>query len=463
MALLQDQLREINQIAEDLNSCERKRLLYLCDSMEADSSVARVKEMLRSKILLQENSHLFLRELMLRLGRFDILRKVCKVSKDQVERDPQVIPRFRVLMANISEDLDSEDLDSLKFLLSNTLTREKIENSKNFLDVIIELEKMDSVSPERVDFIVDHLKNIGRVDLAKKVAAYKTSVTTGTPEPPEPSAPPQLQQTFRASQSRQGQCQPIARVSMNTPVRRAEQNGESSVEAYKFNTYPRGVCVIIDCVGSDGGMLSEMFTALHFDVVLYQWLSAGEILTTLKGILNQRERLSGDGFVCCIISRGTADCIQGTDSYANGLPLDTIRRLFTGDECPMLAGKPKIFFIQRYSIPEFLPVARMDYRDEDLETDGYGTMATYDNIPADADVFWSQCWTAENQLEQQQHHSIYFKALADSLHKARRRKMNLVDVHTEVNAAIFEHNRWNPGADYHIDVKHTLRKNLYLE
>lgn len=33
-------------------------------------------------------------------------------------------------MANISEDLDSEDLDSLKFLLSSTLTREKIENSK---------------------------------------------------------------------------------------------------------------------------------------------------------------------------------------------------------------------------------------------------------------------------------------------------------------------------------------------
>lgn len=95
MALLQDQLHEINQIAEDLDSCERKRLLYLCDSMETDSSVARVKEMLRSKIQRQENSHLFLRELMLRVGRYDILRKVCKVSKDQVERDPQVIPRFR--------------------------------------------------------------------------------------------------------------------------------------------------------------------------------------------------------------------------------------------------------------------------------------------------------------------------------------------------------------------------------
>lgn len=46
---------------------------------------------------------------------------------------------------------------------------------QNFLDVAIELEKMDSVSPERVDFIEDGLRNIGRVDLAKKVAAYKKS------------------------------------------------------------------------------------------------------------------------------------------------------------------------------------------------------------------------------------------------------------------------------------------------
>lgn len=41
--------------------------------------------------------------------------------------------------------------------------------------------------------------------------------------------------------------------------------------------------------------------------------------------------------------------------------------------------------------------------------------------------------------------------------------MNILDVHTEVNGAIFENNRRNPEAKYHIDLKHTLRKDLYLQ
>lgn len=46
--------------------------------------------------------------------------------------------------------------------------------SQSFLDVIIELEKLDVVSPERVDVVEECLIDIGRLDLAKKVTAYKT-------------------------------------------------------------------------------------------------------------------------------------------------------------------------------------------------------------------------------------------------------------------------------------------------
>lgn len=41
--------------------------------------------------------------------------------------------------------------------------------------MIIELEKLDIVSPGRVDLVEECLRNIGRVDLAKKVTAYKMS------------------------------------------------------------------------------------------------------------------------------------------------------------------------------------------------------------------------------------------------------------------------------------------------
>lgn len=97
---LQDQhhLQTINQIAETLNSCERRRLFYLCDSLDTDDSVACVKEMLKSKVMCYEKGDLFLTELMLQLRRFDILRQVCKTSRDEVERTlkyRQVLPRYR--------------------------------------------------------------------------------------------------------------------------------------------------------------------------------------------------------------------------------------------------------------------------------------------------------------------------------------------------------------------------------
>lgn len=39
--------------------------------------------------------------------------------------------------------------------------------------MVIELEKLDKVSSERVELVEECLANIGRLDLAKKVSAYK--------------------------------------------------------------------------------------------------------------------------------------------------------------------------------------------------------------------------------------------------------------------------------------------------
>ncbi|XP_074550410.1 CASP8 and FADD-like apoptosis regulator isoform X3 [Halichoeres trimaculatus] len=464
----QHQLHEINQIAEALSSCERRRLLYLCGSLDTDHSVAYVKEILKSKVLRQESGQLLLLELVLRLRRFDILRKVCKTSRDEVERtltNSQSLSRFRVLMANISEDIASDDLNSVKFLLSSTLPREKMENAKNFLDVIIELEKLDKVSPERVDFVEECLRSISRVDLAKKVIKYKTSDSVSERQSPRQ----QLFSTPRpasTSYSSYPPCQPsrvqtIHRVPQNIFVASyREQNCQSQLDRYKFSTNPRGVCVIIDCVGNDGDMLEKTFKDLRFNVVLHKWLSANATLSALRETLSHRENLQGDCFVCCIISRGTESHLLGTDSDVAGLGLDSIRRMFTADSCPMLAGKPKLFFIQRYSVPEFQPSDRTQHRDEDLETDG---ISSCDIIPTEADMFWSHCWTDQRQLEQGNHSSVYLKALTDALNKGQRRKTHLVDVHTEVNGAIFEHNRKNPRAAYHFDLKHTLRKDLYIQ
>ncbi|XP_040912348.1 CASP8 and FADD-like apoptosis regulator [Toxotes jaculatrix] len=422
------ELRVINQMVDALSSSDRRRVIYLCGSLDTDSSVACVKEMLKSKAR-NSGFGMLLAELLIELKRFDILRTVCRTTKEGVDRSEnhKVLPKFRVLMDYISEDIAPEDLSNVKFLLSNRLPREKMEKAKNLLDVVIELEKLDLVSAEKVDLVEECLKNINRVDLAKKVAAYKMSA---------PENPP-------------------------VPVR-IEQSCQRQLDQYKFNSNPRGPCVIIDCVGNDGDMLEQTFKALHFNVTLYKWLSASDTLSVLRGILRQRENFRSDCFVCCIISRGTENNLLGTDSYSTPLFLDAIRCLFTADSCPMMAGKPKLFFIQRYSVTEFQPSARMGHQDEDLETDGGHGLPRYDIVPTDADVFWSHCWTDERQLRDGHHQSFYLRILRDSLLEGQERKKKLLDIHTEMNGAIFDYNRRNPGAAYHIDLKHTLRKDFFF-
>ncbi|XP_076026116.1 CASP8 and FADD-like apoptosis regulator [Genypterus blacodes] len=474
-------LQTVSTITEALSGYECRSLSYLCGSLDTDSTVTGVKEMLKSKVTSSEMDKLLLLELLFELRRFDLLRNVFGTSRDEVERTlrhRKALSRFKVLMTNVSEDMASEDLNSMKFLLSSTLPRERIENAKNFLDVIVELEKLDKISSERVDLIEECLRNIGRVDLAKKVHLYQRSGENLQQQPPQhitqqprPRVPVSIAApipcySWRPPRQEQSNHHTVGKPQF-TERKPAHVNREphlqSALDQYNLSAACRGVCVIIDCVGNDGEMLEHAFKDLGFVVTLHMWLSVDNILTELRRVFKKIETHNADSFICCIISRGTSTNLLGTDSHCTGLCLDRVRRLFTAEECRMLVGKPKLFFIQSYSVPEVQAHPRPAYRDEDLETDGFSGPPECELIPTDADVFWSHCWTDERQLEQNTHHSVYLKALTDSLHKGQRRKTHLVDVHLEVNGTIYDHNKRNPREKYHIDLKHTLRKNLYFK
>mgnify|MGYP001202164139 CR=1 FL=1 len=85
----QRELQVISQIAEALSSSERRSLFYLCESPQTDDSTACAKEMLKNKVICQDGGQLFLAELLSQLRRFDILRRVCRISKEEVESIPK--------------------------------------------------------------------------------------------------------------------------------------------------------------------------------------------------------------------------------------------------------------------------------------------------------------------------------------------------------------------------------------
>ncbi|XP_061663996.1 CASP8 and FADD-like apoptosis regulator [Syngnathoides biaculeatus] len=424
-----EMLRAIHQISEALGSNERSKILYLCEISDTDNTAVHIKETLKSKVKSYDKGRLFLAELMLHLGRYDILRQVFGFSRDDVERalrSEQVLPRFRVLMAHISEDMAKDDVSSVKFLLGHMVPREKMETAKDFLDLVVELEHVGKVSPTRVDLLEECLMDVGRVDLAKKL---KMSV----------NAPAVPEEVMRHP------CQPQLRV---------QSVGKRSASD------PRGECVIVDCVGNDGEMMAHAFKSLHFNVTLHKWLNLVETVSTLRKVFQRSP--DRDGFVCCIISRAIDNRLQATDMNCEGLRLEDVRRFFNGDACPALVDKPKLFFIQSYTVSEFQPCGVENRWDDGWETDGGANQLRPDCLPSDADVLWSHCSTGEHQLQRGRHRSVYLKALTDALGRSQGRSRHLVDLHMEVNGAIFEHNSRHREDQYHIDLKNTLRKDLYL-
>lgn len=96
---LPEQLQAINQITEALGSEERRTLSYLCGALERDDSVSGMREVLTRKVMQHdEGGQLLLRELMVKLRRYDILRRVLKSSREEVERTrphTPLLPGFR--------------------------------------------------------------------------------------------------------------------------------------------------------------------------------------------------------------------------------------------------------------------------------------------------------------------------------------------------------------------------------
>lgn len=93
----------------------------------------------------------------------------------------------------------------------------------------------------------------------------------------------------------------------------------------------------IDC-----DKLHQTLTNLHFNVIIYKDKKRAEIRTIIKKI-SSKNHIENDCILIAILSHGEHDGIQASDSEYS---LGSMAMHFTANECPSLAGKPKLFFIQ---------------------------------------------------------------------------------------------------------------------
>ena len=148
------------------------------------------------------------------------------------------------------------------------------------------------------------------------------------------------------------------------PVR--NERDESSTEditdvkdlpCYQMKSYPQGIGVIInnkkfrghfhdqprEGTDVDAAALERLFTYLGFYTYRYDDLTADR----MRDILAEVSEIGHKKYNClliAILTHGEQDKLYGTDSKS--IPVESLTRLFYGDQCPSLVGKPKIFILQ---------------------------------------------------------------------------------------------------------------------
>ncbi|XP_077927312.1 CASP8 and FADD-like apoptosis regulator isoform X5 [Halichoerus grypus] len=438
----------IHQVEEALDEDEKKMLLFLCRDVAADVAPLNVRDLL--DILSERGmlSAMGLAELLYRVRRFDLLKRIFKMDRKAVEahllRHPRLISDYRVLMTEIGGNLEKSDLSSLFFLMRDYTGRDKVAKDKSFLDLVIELEKLNLIAPDQLELLEKCLKNIHRVDLKTKIQKYKQSAQgAGT------SYTNALQAAF-------------PNLSLKDPSCNLRHIPE---ERYRMQSKPLGICLIIDCIGNDTEFLRDTFTSLGYEVQYFLYLSMDSIIQILRQVACMPQHQDYDSFVCVLVSRGGSHSVFGVDQTHSGFPLDHIRRMFMGDACPSLLGKPKLFFIQNY-------VASEDPLDNGslLEVDGPAVNNVESKAPQpgpgtihrEADFLWSLCKADVSLLERPYSSpSLYLQCLSQKLGKERRRP--LLELHIELNGSVYDWNsRVSAKERYYVWLQHTLRKKLIL-
>ncbi|KAM4557729.1 caspase-8 [Fundulus diaphanus] len=360
----------LSQIDEELASAEVAELCFLCSDVLNRKRLEGIKDAkelfvrLEEKGLLENSS--FLSQLLHSIHRADLLNMLENDGGQVQETDANpFLSDYRLMLYRIHEDLTTENLDKMKFLLKDKLAKRHLETSSTALDVFAEMEKAGLISDKNVAELHSLLLESDR-QLATTVEDYTNSLrlsATGRLRE-QRQAPRASRDQQRPSDNRQS-VQPSLSMCETEPCLRAETTYSDNTrqaalsdeeEYYILNSRPRGLCVIFNNenfkgpklsrrVGShtDNEALTSLFERFGFKVETHDDLTAKEMTGTLQTLIS-RDYSKEDALVVCILSHGEKGIVYGTDEKE--IKLEAIMQPFSNHFVPTLKGKPKLFFVQ---------------------------------------------------------------------------------------------------------------------
>uniref|UniRef100_A0A8C0ZK13 Caspase 10 n=2 Tax=Cyanistes caeruleus TaxID=156563 RepID=A0A8C0ZK13_CYACU len=412
-------------ISENLVTEDVAALKFLCTDLlhlrqlEGVKSAADIFKLLMAQDYLNAEDTFLLAELLYRIKCHFLLEKL-GYTKEKVQehlREKGRVSPYRQMLYELSENITNEMLDEITFLL-HLPKRWMILSA---LDLLTLLEKQGLLTKDNVQILENVCMKVSP-DLLKTIDCYKKA------------------KDDKAANFTQGFSE--LNLELHGEFNSVE-NGSKTMASYKMDGPHRGFCLIINNVNfissqrkgscKDAEQLERVFTWLGLDVRTYTDLTSGDIKNLMETWQHVQDHEDRNCFICCILSHGKSGAIYGTDEKLVSIRMLTSH--FTAKQCPQLAAKPKLFFIQACQGDN---IQRPVYVDTDGPTPDSSSVqervSLYESIPEDADFLLGMATVdgcaAFRHIEEG---AWYIQALCSKLQLLVPRGEDILTILTQVN------------------------------
>ncbi|NWZ77414.1 CASPA protein, partial [Poecile atricapillus] len=460
-------------ISENLVNEDVAALKFLCTDLlhlrqlEGVKSAADIFKLLMAQEYLNAEDTFLLAELLYRIKCHFLLEKL-GYTKEKVQehlREKGRVSPYRQMLYELSENITNEMLNEIIFLLH--LPKRWIILSA--LDLLTLLEKQGLLTKDNVQILENVCMKVSP-DLLKTIDCYKKAkgekfvlfnflkfyaVTSfhhlmfGLLQSCQELG---VLPSFCPTKMHKRRCVLLSSKQVGTP-----EDGIflfqpkvglkymvlETMASYKMDGPHRGFCLIINNVNfissqrkgscKDAEQLERVFTWLGLDVRTYTDLTSVDIKNLMETWQHVQDHKDRNCFICCILSHGKSGAIYGTDEKLVSIRMLTSH--FTAKQCPQLAAKPKLFFIQACQGDD---IQRPVYVDTDGPTPDSSSVqervSLYESIPEDADFLLGMATVdgcvAFRHIEEG---AWYIQALCSKLQLLVPRGEDILTILTQVN------------------------------
>ncbi|NWX32096.1 CASPA protein, partial [Notiomystis cincta] len=454
-------------ISENLVTEDVAALKFLCtdflhlSKLEGVKSAADIFKLLMAQEYLKAEDTFLLAELLYRIKCHSLL-EILGYTKEKVQErlhEKGRISPYRQMLFELSENITNEMLKEIIFLLQNRLPKRWITQSA--LDLLILLERQGLLAKDNVQILEDICMTVSpdlleTIDCYKKARGEKFTLWD------------KLLHLFIAISFLEVLCcnifstpdvqtavakllKELGVLPSFCPTKMLRRRSFffsflQTMTTYKMDGPHRGFCLIINNVNfsssqrkgscKDAEQLERVFTWLGLDVKIYTDLTSGAIINLMQTWQHMQDHKDRNCFVCCILSHGGSGAIYGTDDKLVSIRVLTSH--FTARQCPQLAAKPKLFFIQACQGNN---IQRPVFVDTDGQTPDSSSVqervSLFESIPEEADFLLGMAtvdgYVSFRHIEEG---TWYIQALCSKLQLLVPRGEDILSILTQVNEEV---------------------------